>query len=136
VGPAPVGTGVGGLVTPVLDGTGVGVAPMEGVAVMVGLAVGVTVMLGVGVGVGVAPPRTKISVVGGIPMCIGRLIDVITRVITIRVLVPCSIRTSLRTICEESIQARNLVMLMPLFITDRKLVCICEFRLPITLESM
>ena len=134
MGPAPVGTGVGGLVTPVLDGIGVGVAPMEGVAVMVGLAVGVTVMLGVGVGV--APPRTKISVVGGMPMCIGRLIDVITRVITIRVLVPCSIKTSLRTICEESIQARNLVMLMPLFITDRKLVCICEFRLPITLESM
>ena len=124
------------LVTPVLVVPGVGVAPMVGVVVTVGWTVGVTVMLGVGVGVGVAPPRTKISVVDGIPMCIGWLIDVITRVITIRVLVPCSIRTSLRTICEESIQARNLVMLMPLFIIDWKLGCICEFRLPSTLESM
>ena len=72
-------------------GVGVGVGPMVGVAV----TVGVTVMLGVGVGV--APPRTKISVVEGILMCIGWLIDVMTRVIVILVLLPISIRTSLRT---------------------------------------
>src|SRR6202042_956486 len=123
VGPVPVGTGAGVPVAPVVP-VGVGVAPM----------VGVTVMLGVGVGV--APPRTKISVVGGSVMCIGRLTEVITSVITIRVLAPCSIRTSLRTMCEESIQARNLVMATPLLIIDWKLGCSCEFRLPSTLESM
>ena len=115
-------------------GVAVGVAPMVGVAVTVGVTVGVTVMLGVGVGV--APPRTKISVVDGMLMCIGWLNDVMTRVIVILVLLPISIRTSLRTWCVESIQARNRVMLMPLFITDCMLGCNCEFRLPITWESM
>ena len=69
-------------------------------------------------------------------MCIGRLTDVITRVIVIRVLLPTSIRTSLRTMCVRSIQARNRVMLMPLFITDCMLGCRLEFRLDSTLESM
>ena len=80
--------------TPVVPvAPGVGVAAMVGVVVTVGWTVGVTVMLGVGVGV--APPRTKISVVDGNPMCIGWLIDVITRVIVTLVLLPISIRTSL-----------------------------------------
>ena len=68
---------------------------MVGVVVTVGWTVGVTVMLGVGVGV--APPRTKISVVDGNLMCIGWLIDVMTRVIVTLVLLPISIRTSLRS---------------------------------------
>ena len=115
---------------------GVGADPIVGLVVTVGWTVGVTVMLGVGVGAAVAPPRTKISVVDGMLMCIGWFIDVMTRVIVILVLLPISIRTSLRTWCVESIQARNRVMLMPLFITDCMLGCNCEFRLPITWESM
>ena len=130
----PVGAAAAGVL--VAPGMGVLVAGTVaigvGTVVIVGRAVGVRVggTVGVVIGVVVVVPGRMITMVrGGVLIRIGWLNEFTVSVMVIVVLPATSISTSLRTMWLESVQTRNRVIWMPLFIHEATIGRMSELEL-------